>query len=136
MECLVTRYGVRTLGIRGYGDDMVVCHGLKGCLDHWIQGSSPLLPPLPIDLWIVENNKQKVIGESSSGKGPTITKSAHDNIPPSTTDQPHDYEMNRIKSKGFNMMKKRFISIIEFEYNMEQVALAMSKDIRIPLIKH
>ncbi|GJX87973.1 hypothetical protein Tco_0339987 [Tanacetum coccineum] len=28
------------------GGDMVVSGGLKGCLDHWIQGSSPLLPPL------------------------------------------------------------------------------------------
>ncbi|GJX06845.1 hypothetical protein Tco_0194777 [Tanacetum coccineum] len=26
--------------------DMVVSGGLKGCLDHCIQGSSPLLPPL------------------------------------------------------------------------------------------
>nr|GEV85813.1 hypothetical protein [Tanacetum cinerariifolium] len=33
---------------RGYGggSDMVVCHGLKGCLDHRILGSSPILPPL------------------------------------------------------------------------------------------
>ncbi|GKA15357.1 hypothetical protein Tco_0695104 [Tanacetum coccineum] len=28
------------------GGDMVVSGGLKGCLDHWIQRSSPLLPPL------------------------------------------------------------------------------------------
>ncbi|GJX46430.1 hypothetical protein Tco_0271620 [Tanacetum coccineum] len=28
------------------GGDMVVSGGLKGCLDHWIQGSLPLLPPL------------------------------------------------------------------------------------------
>ncbi|GJR50996.1 hypothetical protein Tco_1401517 [Tanacetum coccineum] len=38
--------------IRGYGGcgDMVVRHGLKGCLDHWILRSSPILPPFPIDL--------------------------------------------------------------------------------------
>ncbi|GJX51189.1 hypothetical protein Tco_0278034 [Tanacetum coccineum] len=37
-----------TVGIRGYGGggDMVVCNGLKGCLDHWILKSSPILPPL------------------------------------------------------------------------------------------
>ncbi|GKE41686.1 hypothetical protein Tco_1468970 [Tanacetum coccineum] len=40
-----------------------------------------------------KKKKQKVIGRSSSGKGPTITKPAND-IPPSTTDQPQDYEMN------------------------------------------
>ncbi|GJW47682.1 hypothetical protein Tco_0079328 [Tanacetum coccineum] len=35
--------------IRGYGGggDMVVRHGLKGCLDHRIIRSSPILPPLP-----------------------------------------------------------------------------------------
>ncbi|GJU32823.1 F-box domain containing protein [Tanacetum coccineum] len=35
--------------ICGYGGDgdMVVCHGLKGCLDHRIIRSSPILPPLP-----------------------------------------------------------------------------------------
>ncbi|GJT02410.1 retrovirus-related pol polyprotein from transposon TNT 1-94 [Tanacetum coccineum] len=34
--------------IRGYGGggDMVVRHGLKGCLDHRIIRSSPILPPL------------------------------------------------------------------------------------------
>ncbi|GJV09426.1 hypothetical protein Tco_1347082 [Tanacetum coccineum] len=38
--------------IRGYGSggDIVVCHGLKGCLDHWILRSSPILPPFPVDL--------------------------------------------------------------------------------------
>ncbi|GJZ43743.1 hypothetical protein Tco_0590998 [Tanacetum coccineum] len=40
-----------------------------------------------------KKKKQKVIGRSSSGKGPTITKPAND-ILPSTTDQPQDYEMN------------------------------------------
>ncbi|GJT34807.1 hypothetical protein Tco_0925226 [Tanacetum coccineum] len=30
----------------GGGGDMVVCHGLKGCLDHRIIRSSPILPPL------------------------------------------------------------------------------------------
>ncbi|GJX88606.1 putative reverse transcriptase domain-containing protein [Tanacetum coccineum] len=51
---------LRNQRIRGYGGggDMVVCHGLKGCLDHWIQGSSPLLPSLPIDLWIILDQKQ------------------------------------------------------------------------------
>ncbi|GKB36445.1 hypothetical protein Tco_0881387 [Tanacetum coccineum] len=46
-----SRHGVRTLRFRGYGGggDLVVRHGLKGCLDHWIQRSSPLLPPLPLD---------------------------------------------------------------------------------------
>nr|GEV48517.1 reverse transcriptase domain-containing protein [Tanacetum cinerariifolium] len=34
--------------IRGYGGgDMVVCHGLKGCLDNRIIRSSSILPPLP-----------------------------------------------------------------------------------------
>ncbi|GJS41776.1 hypothetical protein Tco_0566819 [Tanacetum coccineum] len=34
--------------ISGYGGgDMVVRHGLKGCLDHRIIRSSPILPPLP-----------------------------------------------------------------------------------------
>ncbi|GKE82591.1 hypothetical protein Tco_1552591, partial [Tanacetum coccineum] len=34
--------------IHGYGGggDMVVFHGLKGCLDHRILRSSPILPPL------------------------------------------------------------------------------------------
>ncbi|GJZ86605.1 hypothetical protein Tco_0658215 [Tanacetum coccineum] len=33
--------------IRGYGGGgMVVRHGLKGCLDHQIIRSSPILPPL------------------------------------------------------------------------------------------
>ncbi|GJZ72042.1 hypothetical protein Tco_0635893 [Tanacetum coccineum] len=31
----------------GGGGDMVVRHGLKGCLDHRIIRSSPILPPLP-----------------------------------------------------------------------------------------
>ncbi|GJV07783.1 hypothetical protein Tco_1345439 [Tanacetum coccineum] len=41
-------YGGRVI-IRGYGGggDMVVHHGLKGCLDHRIIRSSPILPPLP-----------------------------------------------------------------------------------------
>ncbi|GJR86724.1 hypothetical protein Tco_0210735 [Tanacetum coccineum] len=45
MECLVTRYGGGSVVFRGYGGggDMVVCHGSKGCLDHWILRSSPLL---------------------------------------------------------------------------------------------
>ncbi|GJS27152.1 hypothetical protein Tco_0487772 [Tanacetum coccineum] len=36
------------LGIRGYGGggDMVIRDGLKGCLDHRILRSSPILPPL------------------------------------------------------------------------------------------
>ncbi|GJZ80180.1 hypothetical protein Tco_0645017 [Tanacetum coccineum] len=34
-----------------------------------------------------------------------------------------------IKRDGFNMLKKRFKSSIEFEYHLEQVALAMSEDI-------
>nr|GFD17462.1 hypothetical protein [Tanacetum cinerariifolium] len=36
------------LGIRGYGSDgdMVIYDGLKGCLDHWILRSIPILPPL------------------------------------------------------------------------------------------
>ncbi|GJR77638.1 hypothetical protein Tco_0090003 [Tanacetum coccineum] len=45
---------------------MVVVHGgesgrLKGCLDHWIQGSSPLLPPFQSDLEvrIYENGQKK-----------------------------------------------------------------------------
>ncbi|GKE02590.1 hypothetical protein Tco_1390573, partial [Tanacetum coccineum] len=39
-------HGGRVL-ICGYGGgDMVVCHGLKGCLDHRIIRSSPVLPPL------------------------------------------------------------------------------------------
>ncbi|GKB33173.1 hypothetical protein Tco_0872574 [Tanacetum coccineum] len=55
MDGMWSRYGVRTLGIRGYGGggDMVVCHGSNGCLDHWILRSSPLFPPLQSDLEIV-----------------------------------------------------------------------------------
>ncbi|GJW97569.1 hypothetical protein Tco_0179377 [Tanacetum coccineum] len=36
------------LEIRGYGGDgdMMIHHGSKRCLDHWIQGPSPLVPPL------------------------------------------------------------------------------------------
>ncbi|GJY09355.1 putative reverse transcriptase domain-containing protein [Tanacetum coccineum] len=38
--------------IHGYGGggDMVVRHGLKWCLDHWILRSLPILPPFLIDL--------------------------------------------------------------------------------------
>ncbi|GJU81476.1 hypothetical protein Tco_1283841 [Tanacetum coccineum] len=47
--------------IRGYGGcgDMVVRHGLKGCLDHWILRSSPILPPFPIDLESVKCGELK-----------------------------------------------------------------------------
>ncbi|GJV45825.1 hypothetical protein Tco_1430361 [Tanacetum coccineum] len=40
-----TRYGGGSVAYRGYGSggNMVVCHGSKGCLDHWILRSSPLL---------------------------------------------------------------------------------------------
>ncbi|GKB05674.1 zinc knuckle CX2CX4HX4C containing protein [Tanacetum coccineum] len=38
------------------GGDMVVCGGLKGCLDHRILRSSPILPPLQSGLWIVDIN--------------------------------------------------------------------------------
>nr|GEW77919.1 hypothetical protein [Tanacetum cinerariifolium] len=40
--------GGETLGIRGYGGggDMVIRDGLKGCLDHRILRSSPILLPL------------------------------------------------------------------------------------------
>ncbi|GJU95718.1 hypothetical protein Tco_1320474 [Tanacetum coccineum] len=39
------RYGGGSVVFCGYGGggDMVVCHGSKGCLDHWILRSSPLL---------------------------------------------------------------------------------------------
>ncbi|GJW93107.1 hypothetical protein Tco_0172779 [Tanacetum coccineum] len=39
------KYGGGSVVFRGYGGggDMVVCHGSKGCLDHWILRSSPLL---------------------------------------------------------------------------------------------
>ncbi|GJT16666.1 hypothetical protein Tco_0875372 [Tanacetum coccineum] len=56
MECLVTRLDM-VLELREFMA-MVVVHGgesgvdmvgLKGCLDHWIQGSSSLLPPLQTD---------------------------------------------------------------------------------------
>ncbi|GKA34494.1 hypothetical protein Tco_0720923 [Tanacetum coccineum] len=36
--------------------DMVVSGGLKGCLDHWILRSSPILPPLPLDLGTVSEH--------------------------------------------------------------------------------
>ncbi|GKE99217.1 hypothetical protein Tco_0022568, partial [Tanacetum coccineum] len=32
---------------------VAIYDGVKGCLDHWIQGSSPLLPPLQVDSMIV-----------------------------------------------------------------------------------
>ncbi|GJT77507.1 hypothetical protein Tco_1044232 [Tanacetum coccineum] len=64
MECLVTRLDMvlefwkymAMVVVHGgeSGGDMVVSDGLKGCLDHWIQGSSPLLPPLQSDLEISE----------------------------------------------------------------------------------
>ncbi|GJY45422.1 hypothetical protein Tco_0434485 [Tanacetum coccineum] len=40
-----SRYGGGSVVFCGYGGggDMVVCHGSKGCLDHWILRSSPLL---------------------------------------------------------------------------------------------
>ncbi|GJT99086.1 hypothetical protein Tco_1094604 [Tanacetum coccineum] len=48
MDGMWSRYGVRTLRIRGYGGggDMVVNDRSKGCLDPRILRSSPLLPPL------------------------------------------------------------------------------------------
>ncbi|GJS04044.1 retrovirus-related pol polyprotein from transposon TNT 1-94 [Tanacetum coccineum] len=56
MDGMWSTYDVRTLGIHGYGGggDMVVHHGLKGCLDHWILRSSPLLPPLQMISMIVK----------------------------------------------------------------------------------
>ncbi|GJT14578.1 hypothetical protein Tco_0861620 [Tanacetum coccineum] len=46
-ECRSRNHGGRVI-IRGYGGggDMVVRHRLKGCLDHRILRSSPILPPL------------------------------------------------------------------------------------------
>ncbi|GJV56057.1 hypothetical protein Tco_1457062 [Tanacetum coccineum] len=51
MDGMWSRYGVKTLGIRGYGGggDMVVNDESNGCLDPHILRSSPLLPPLPLD---------------------------------------------------------------------------------------
>ncbi|GJZ63370.1 hypothetical protein Tco_0619791, partial [Tanacetum coccineum] len=49
-----SRYGVITGKFINmvvfHGGSMVVSGGLKGCLDHWIQGSSSLLPSLQSDL--------------------------------------------------------------------------------------
>ncbi|GKB70526.1 hypothetical protein Tco_0931938 [Tanacetum coccineum] len=64
----------------------------------------------------------------------TLFKRPHD-------DHDHDNHegkriIKRIKRKGFDMMKKRFTNIIEFEYNLEQVALVMSEDIGNLLIEH
>ncbi|GJY71919.1 hypothetical protein Tco_0475622 [Tanacetum coccineum] len=45
MDGMWSRYGGGSVAYRGYGGggNMVVCHGSKGCLDHWILRSSPLL---------------------------------------------------------------------------------------------
>ncbi|GKD85099.1 hypothetical protein Tco_1356253, partial [Tanacetum coccineum] len=46
--CLGSGNGGVSVVVRGreMGGDMVVSGGLKGCLDHWILRSSPILPPL------------------------------------------------------------------------------------------
>ncbi|GJT34469.1 hypothetical protein Tco_0924888 [Tanacetum coccineum] len=57
--------------IRGYGGggDMVVRHGLNGCLDHRIIRFSPILPPLQDHMIVIDTsceicNSQKYLGGS------------------------------------------------------------------------